>query len=99
MGLALLLNRPLKLRGVYQTLLIIPWAIPQVIAALAWRSEFNQQYGFINIVLGQARHSRASWLQDGTWAFVAVLLTSIWLGIPFMMIVILEDCRDRWRLR
>ena len=58
MGLALLLNRPLKLRGIYRTLLIIPWAIPQVIAALAWKGEFHQQYGFVNIVLGPARHSR-----------------------------------------
>ena len=89
MGLALLLNRPLKLKGIYRTLLIIPWAIPQVIAALAWRSEFHQQYGFINIVLGQLGIQGPSWLQDGTWAFVAVLLTNIWLGIPFMMVVIL----------
>jgi arabinogalactan oligomer/maltooligosaccharide transport system permease protein len=90
MGLALLLNRPLKLRAVYRTLLIIPWAIPQVIAALMWRGEFNQQYGFVNIVLGQLGIQGPAWLQDGTWAFVAVLLlTNIWLGIPFMMIVIL----------
>jgi arabinogalactan oligomer/maltooligosaccharide transport system permease protein len=89
MGLALLLNRPLKLRGVYRTLLIIPWAIPQVIAALAWRGEFHQQYGFVNIVLGQLGIQGPSWLQDGNWAFVAVLLTNIWLGIPFMMVVIL----------
>jgi arabinogalactan oligomer / maltooligosaccharide transport system permease protein len=89
MGLALLLNRPLKLRGIYRTLLIIPWAIPQVIAALMWRGEFNQQYGFINIVLGQLGIQGPSWLQDGTWAFIAVLIANIWLGVPFMMIVIL----------
>jgi arabinogalactan oligomer / maltooligosaccharide transport system permease protein len=89
MVLALLLNRPLKLRGVYRTLLIIPWAIPQVIAALAWRGEFHQQFGFVNIVLRQLGIQGPSWLQDGNWAFVAVLLTNIWLGIPFMMVVIL----------
>jgi arabinogalactan oligomer / maltooligosaccharide transport system permease protein len=90
LGLALLLNRQLKLRGFYRTLLIIPWAIPQVIAALAWRGEFNYQYGFINIVLRQLGiQGPPTWLQDGTWAFVAVLITNIWLGIPFMMVVIL----------
>jgi len=89
LGLALLLNRQLRLRGIYRTLLIIPWAIPQVIAALAWKGEFNQQYGFVNIVLGQLGIQGPAWLQDGTWAFVAVLITNIWLGIPFMMIVIL----------
>ncbi len=89
LGLALLLNRPLKLRGLYRTLLIVPWAIPQVIAALAWKGEFHQQYGFVNIVLSQLGIQGPSWLQDGTWAFVAVMITNIWLGIPFMMIVIL----------
>jgi len=89
LGLALLLNRPLKLRGIYRTFLIIPWAIPSVIAALAWKGEFHQQYGFVNIVLSQLGIQGPSWLQDGTWAFVAVLITNIWLGIPFMMVVIL----------
>ena len=89
LGLALLLNRPLRLRGIYRTLLVIPWAIPSVIAALAWKSEFHQQYGFVNIILSQLGIQGPAWLQDGTWAFVAVLITNIWLGIPFMMIVIL----------
>jgi arabinogalactan oligomer/maltooligosaccharide transport system permease protein len=89
LGLALLLNRQLRLRGLYRTLLIIPWAIPQVITALVWKGEFNQQYGFVNIVLGGLGIQGPSWLQDGTWAFVAVLITNIWLGIPFMMVVIL----------
>jgi arabinogalactan oligomer/maltooligosaccharide transport system permease protein len=89
MGLALLLNRQLKLRGLYRTLLIIPWAIPQVIVALAWRGEFNQQYGFINLMLAQLGLQGPSWLQDPNWAFVAVLIVNIWLGIPFMMVVIL----------
>ena len=49
MCLALLLHRPMKLRGLYQALIIVPWAIPQVIAVLTWRNEFHFEYGFINI--------------------------------------------------
>jgi arabinogalactan oligomer/maltooligosaccharide transport system permease protein len=52
MGLALLLNRELALKGIYRTLLIIPWAIPQVIVALAWRGEFHSTFGFVNVILG-----------------------------------------------
>jgi arabinogalactan oligomer/maltooligosaccharide transport system permease protein len=89
MGLALLLNRPLKLRGLYRTLLIIPWAIPQVIVALAWRSEFNGAYGFINIMLARLGLTAPPWLQDPSWAFLAVIIVNVWLGIPFMMVVIL----------
>jgi arabinogalactan oligomer / maltooligosaccharide transport system permease protein len=53
MALALLLNRELALKGLYRTLIIIPWAVPQVIVALAWKGEFHSTYGFVNQMLGQ----------------------------------------------
>ncbi len=89
MVLALLLNRKLLLRGLYRTLIVIPWAIPQVIVALSWRGEFHSQYGFINLMLAQIGIAPVPWLRDPTWAFVACCITNIWLGIPFMMIIIL----------
>jgi arabinogalactan oligomer/maltooligosaccharide transport system permease protein len=89
MGLALLLNRPLKLKGLYRTILVLPWAIPQVIAALAWRGEFHFDFGFLNIMLRQLSLAPIQWKTDPTWNFVAMLITNIWLGIPFMMVIIL----------
>jgi arabinogalactan oligomer / maltooligosaccharide transport system permease protein len=89
MGLALLLNRPLPGRGIYRTLLIVPWAIPQVISATAWRNEFNSQYGFINLMLRTVGLQPVNWVQDPSWAFASAIIVNIWLGIPFMMIVIL----------
>jgi arabinogalactan oligomer/maltooligosaccharide transport system permease protein len=89
MILALLMNRKLALRGLYRTLIVIPWAIPQVIVALAWRGEFHSQYGFVNLMLGQIGIAPIPWLRDPTWAFVAAIIVNVWLGIPFMMIIIL----------
>ena len=89
MGLALLLNRKLRLRGLYRTLLVFPWAIPQTIACMALRNEFNFQYGFPNVLLRSIGLKPIPWLTDGTWAFVAVLISNIWLGIPFMMVILL----------
>jgi arabinogalactan oligomer/maltooligosaccharide transport system permease protein len=34
--------------GLYRTILTLPWVIPQVIAVLVWRSDFNESVGFIN---------------------------------------------------
>jgi len=45
MGLALLLNRPLRGRGLYRTLLVFPWAIPQIIAVLACVESFTLSMG------------------------------------------------------
>lgn len=89
LGLAMLLNRPMKLRGVYRTLIIVPWAIPQVIAVLAWRGEFHSQYGFINIMLRYLGFAGIEWKSNPLWNYVAMNLVNIWLGVPFMMVILL----------
>ncbi len=89
MALALLLNRPLRGRGIYRALLILPWAIPQIIAVLAWRGEFHYEYGYINIVLTRIGLGAVEWKSNPVGNFVAMLITNVWLGIPFMMVVIL----------
>ncbi|MCX5970978.1 MAG: sugar ABC transporter permease [Coprothermobacterota bacterium] len=87
--LAVLLNRNLKMRGLYRTLLVLPWAIPQLIVAMMWKNEFNTQYGSINLILQSIGLPAIPWLTDPFWAFIAVCITNIWLGIPFMMVIIL----------
>ncbi len=90
LGLALLLNREMRFKGIYRTILILPWAIPGVIAALTFQGEFNSQYGFINNFLRTIGFQDVpNWHTDSTWAFVMVCIVNIWLGIPFMMISIL----------
>jgi len=89
MGLALLLNRKMKLRGLYRALLVFPWAIPQPVACLAWRGEFHFEYGFANIVLQRLGLAPIQWMSNPTWNFIAMCITNIWLGIPFMMVIIL----------
>lgn len=95
--LALLLVETKKLKGLYRTFLVIPWAMPQVVAVLALRGEFHSQYGFINIVLSKIQNSfpfatklgvgPVNWLSDHP--LLTCTLINIWLGIPFMMVVIL----------
>ncbi len=88
--LALLLNRNIKGKSVYRTFLILPWAIPQYIVALTWRGMFNYEYGSINLVLTKYLNLPAvEWLKSPTEAFLACILTNVWLGFPFMMVVAL----------
>ncbi|MDH7486198.1 MAG: sugar ABC transporter permease [Anaerolineae bacterium] len=89
MALALLLNRPMRGRGLYRTLLVFPWAIPQVIAVLAWRGEFHYEYGFVNVMLQRLGLQPIQWYANPLWNFAAACITNIWLGIPFMMVIIL----------
>jgi arabinogalactan oligomer/maltooligosaccharide transport system permease protein len=85
-----LLNGPVRGKTLIRTLLVLPWAMPAYISALTWRGMFNYEYGAINLILKQWFHLPAvPWLSDPTWAFVAPILTNIWLGFPFMMVVAL----------
>jgi arabinogalactan oligomer/maltooligosaccharide transport system permease protein len=56
---------------------------------LAWRGEFHYEYGFPNIMLRQLGGEAIPWKTDPVWNFAAMLITNIWLGVPFMMIIIL----------
>ena len=86
--LAILLNRYLPGKAIFRTLLIIPWAMPQYITALTWRGMFNYEYGAINLILTHWFHLPAvQWLNDPLFAFIACLITNIWLGFPFMMVI------------
>ncbi len=82
--LAMTLNDP-RMRGqkIYRALLIIPYAIPGFIALLVWASFFNRDFGLINDLTGL----NINWLGDPTMAKVAVVLTNLWMGFPYMFLV------------
>ena len=76
--LAVLINRTLPAKRALRTLLIIPWALPQYIAALTWRGMFNQEYGSINLILNQFfKMSPIQWLSQPVEAFSACIITNI----------------------
>jgi arabinogalactan oligomer/maltooligosaccharide transport system permease protein len=78
----------LKLRGIYRTLLILPWAIPNYITALIWRGMFDSDDGVVNQLIELMGGSGIDWLSGSfSSAFTANLITNIWLGFPFMMVV------------
>jgi len=87
--LAVLLNNPdLRFRNVYRTLLIIPWALPNIITIQVWKGFLNENFGAINrvLMLLDITPEPISWLLgDATTARAAVLLVNLWLGLPFMM--------------
>jgi arabinogalactan oligomer/maltooligosaccharide transport system permease protein len=89
LGLAVMLNRKIRARGLYRVLLMLPWAVPAYISAFAWKLLYNQN-GIFNRALDSAGvDGGISWLSHERWAFVAVVLVNVWLGVPFMMVALL----------
>ncbi|MEL6770823.1 MAG: sugar ABC transporter permease [Bacteroidota bacterium] len=77
-------------KSAWRILLILPWAVPQYITALTWRGMFNYEYGAINLIITKYMNLPAvEWLTSPTEAFLAVILTNVWLGFPFMMVIAL----------
>lgn len=87
--LALILDKNLKGRAFFRTLLILPWAVPQYITALTWRGMFNTEYGAVSLLFQRLFGLNFSWLGTEWGAFTACLIANIWLGFPFMMVVAL----------
>ncbi|MFN3430205.1 MAG: carbohydrate ABC transporter permease [Candidatus Sericytochromatia bacterium] len=86
--LALLLNiQGLKGTKLYRAALILPWAVPVYVTALVWRNMFDAQSGAINLLLKSWHLPGIEWMSSFPTAFMAVLLTNVWLGFPFMMMV------------
>jgi arabinogalactan oligomer / maltooligosaccharide transport system permease protein len=90
--LALVLNRTLRLRGMYRLLLLIPWAVPSFISAFTFRFLFNSPYGFFAQILqklGMSPEQVPAFLSDPFWAKVVVITANVWAGVPFMMVALL----------
>lgn len=94
--LGLLLSRPaLRLRAVYRVLLIVPWAVPSYVTALAWKGMFHRQFGAVTgLILGVNEAFGTSiepiaWFARFSTAFAANVATNVWLGFPFMMVVVI----------
>ncbi len=92
LGLAILLNqRGIKLGKFWQTLFILPWAIPEFIGALMWLNIFLPKNGWLN--LAAIKYGDAFPLQfligwDKTpslWFFV-LLIPAVWYGTPLIML-------------
>ena len=90
-SLALVLNqKDIFGKAIFRTILILPWAVPQLIVALTWRGMFNYEYGVINAMLTQVMGlPPVEWLKGESTAFLSAIITNVWLGFPFMMIIAL----------
>ncbi|HEX5729927.1 ABC transporter permease subunit, partial [Microbacterium sp.] len=65
------------------SVLLVPYAIPGFISLLVWSSFYNTEFGLINTTLGLS----IDWFGDPFWAKVAVLVTNLWMGFPYMFLV------------
>jgi multiple sugar transport system permease protein len=90
-GLALLLKKPFKGRGIYSGLVFYPWAVSGFAIGLVWAWIFNGQFGLINGILMRLGiiNQGIGFLSDPHIALMSVIIVNIWYGIPFFAIMLL----------
>ncbi|MFG2297781.1 carbohydrate ABC transporter permease [Streptomyces sp. NPDC048603] len=99
--LALLLNRTFRGRGLVRTMLITPFLLVPVSAALLWKHAlYNPEYGLLNGawtwiagVFGDDTPAQPDWISDSP--LIAVEAALIWQWTPFMMLILLAGLQSR----
>lgn len=89
--LALMLNEPLRGRAIYRALLLIPWVMPNVVAAVIWKWIYSPDFGLLNYGLKSIGiiDSYMNFLSDPGRALPSVIAVGVWKGIPFSAVVLL----------
>ncbi len=87
----LFLNRPGRLAGMLRMAILLPWAIPTVMAAIIWRWIFNGNFGILNALLlgvGVIREY-VSWFGNPLLAPLTLVVTHVWKWGPLAAIMCL----------
>jgi ABC-type sugar transport system permease subunit len=89
--LALILQAPIRGRGLLRATALLPWAVPTVVGALVWRFMFDARAGILAEAARTAGVSDASfdWFVDPLLAWVPIVLADVWKTAPFVAILVL----------
>ncbi|NGN63393.1 sugar ABC transporter permease [Streptomyces sp. A7024] len=91
---ALLLDRKFRGRGVVRTMMIAPFLLVPVAAALLWKHAlYNPEYGLFNGVLNWLGLGQPDWISD--MPLLAVEASLVWQWTPFMMLILLAGLQSR----
>lgn len=93
---ALLLNQPLRGRGIARALMIAPWPIPGVVAASIFAWMFDANFGVVNYILRTTGliSSNIAWIASPTTALIMVVLATVWKGYPFFTVSLLAGLQS-----
>ncbi|HEX5581459.1 MAG TPA: sugar ABC transporter permease [Gemmatimonadaceae bacterium] len=94
--LALAMDRAWRGRGLVRAAVLVPWAIPTVVAGLLWRFAFDADAGLVNALLRDAGlvHAGPVWLAGPLTAWVPIVLADVWKTTPFVALLLLAGLQN-----
>jgi ABC-type sugar transport system permease subunit len=93
---ALLLNQKIPGKGVFRTLILLPWALPSVVVALTWQWLYDPFFGLINYYLNQMGliNGPKAWVGQPNSPIWPIVLVAVWRGLPFMALMLLSGLQS-----
>ncbi len=75
--------------------MLLPWIVPEIVTALAWKSIYDPLFGGLNPILqGMGIIDRPlGWLSDANMALGSVIAVNVWKGIPFFTLLLLAGLK------
>lgn len=95
LAIALLLHRSFRGRGLVRAAVLVPWALPTVVASMAWRYVFDDRHGVLNFALfGSDLGAYRSWLAEPFTAQALIVLADVWKTTPFTALLLLAGLQS-----
>jgi multiple sugar transport system permease protein len=94
MGIAILLNNPIRWIGAYRTIYFIPVITSINAVAIVWNFIYHPDFGLLNKILAWFNISPVAWLQDPDWALPAIIFMSVWKGLGHNIIIFLAGLQN-----
>lgn len=90
--IAMILNSKIYVQKAYRFLVLIPWAIPQVVVSIIWTWILDGRYGYLNYYLQKIGliEQPLSWLTETNLAFLSTSFVDAWVGIPLVAMMFLS---------
>ncbi len=95
-GIACYFNRRFFLSGLLRSLIIIPWLFPPIASGTIVSIMFQSQGGIVDEVLRSFHiiHAPLFWFDSAFKAMFVIILTNIWIGIPFNALLLYSGLQD-----
>ena len=90
--IAMILNAKIYVKRAYRFLILIPWAIPQVVVSIIWIWILDGRYGYLNYYLQRIGliEKPLLWLTQPNLAFISTSFVDAWVGIPLVTMMFLS---------
>lgn len=95
LSVALILNSRLPARSLLSGIMLLPWIVPEIVTALAWKSIYDPMFGGLNPILQGAGiiDRPMGWLSDPNMAMGSIISVNVWKGIPFFVLLLLAGLK------